>query len=157
MFVSGSALPLPPVYDEIIDCVETWGATFKCGWNTSVYKYIYRNIATEESKHTLYGECLFPLVKAKIDKYFLFDAREAMFFNWVDYFDALFATGADFFTLSTGSLRFIRERAEEASMPMLLYTTANTTPERAVVSNPDIVPPSPESSQSITTSGEWTN
>ena len=155
MIVTGCALPLPSLYDEIIDCVETWGATFKCGWNVRVYKFIYTTIAEDDqSKRTVFGECLFPLVRAKIDKYFLLEKREAMFNLWIDYFDVNFDKGADFFALAVGSLRLVRESAEEASAA--LFIIPDSTPEHDVPSCPDIVPPSPVSSQ-VAPPGEWTN
>lgn len=179
MIVSGTALPMPPMYDDIIDCVETWGTHLKCGWNLTVYEYLYKNANLPETKHSLYGECLYPMVKSKIAKHFMVATRrEAIVAEWIKYYDTAFHTGEDFFMLAVGSMQLIRERADEdtqraqeemqqemdrirrirhsAELAELNHGIVVSSPVPSAVvssavvsSSPDIVPPSPVSSQSM--------
>ena len=142
LIVSGEALPLSPVYDEVINCIETWGNTLKPGWAQDVYHYIFNN-RNDTEKKSIYAECLYKLIR-KMARAYVGPTRLELINGWIDYFDANYDYHQeDFHRFTIASIRFIEDtitlRDWVWNNPEL--TPSMQTPQLEESAN--IVPPSP--------------
>ena len=149
IIMSKSGLPIIPEYEDIMECMETWGNGMSHEWAQDVYHYLYENIKNEPKMKEVVGECIWLLMKERCTGLFAYTAEatintQTLLLNeWLDYFDAMYGiVTTDFFSLVVGSKHFLEERIS------WVYTTTMPayTPQLPVVSeSSDVIPPSPVS------------
>ena len=148
MIRSGTAFPLPPHYDDVVDCIETWGRDMKKGWDQNVYEYMYESIHDGDSKRVLFGECIFLLIRAKVNAYFPNGTtRDNIMQGWVDYYEFTFEdVTQDFSLLTIDSINFVDWLIgihREDSQVNTAVATPQLDPDYSL---PNVVPLSPVSS-----------
>ena len=147
MIRSGTAFPLPPFYDGIIDCVESWGKDMHKGWEQAVYEYLYETIHDGETKYQVYYSCLLLLVSLKLSLYST-STSEGIMNAWVDYYGSTFTNiTEDFEELTVNSINYVEwligiPQSQQADVNTALNTPQLETP----LSYPHVVPLSPVSS-----------
>lgn len=153
MIINRDALPLSPVYDEVINSVETWGKSIKSSWSQDVYHYIFQRAKIDTDEQTIYLECLYRLVR-KLTRELVGPARTRLLDGWIEFFDANYGDYiGDFKTLTIATIEYVEDSMNETNAA---WNHMSETPSLHVVASegqvtiasPALIPPSPVSSQS---------
>lgn len=147
MIIRGEAIPLSPVYDDLINCIETWGNRLKSGWAQDVYHYIHENL-NDTDKQSIYSECIYKLVRRVVSSAFTGPTRVSLIEEWIDYFDVNYDMWSnDFYRLAVATVQFLDDRILEMQYAWnyadQIASTQSPQQETELISAAHIVPSSP--------------
>jgi hypothetical protein len=121
LIISEVALPLPPDFDLVADCMEWWGRCISAQWYIVVLK-LFKEYLTPggfhdagPTKERLFHDCIFQLVLKKFHDHYGFSERTfELLSHWEALFQRLyFHCSRDFFDIAVSSIRetdFLLER-----------------------------------------------
>lgn len=148
LIISKEALPVAPVFETIIESAETWLTTVKKGWDQEALDYVYHHSDTQKEEFTVYQELVKMVIQPRIAEYFLEHAvQESIMQEWMVYFGFMYTmVTSDFKRLVSGSINYTDTRIGA----WWNSTATNSSTPQLTESHPvpNVVPPSPVSSQS---------
>ena len=96
MIMSKSAVPVPPKYEQILECMETWGNGISHFWAQEVYHYLQENMHYELELKDVVADCIWFHMKEKIGSLYsysteaTYNLKTLLLNEWLDYFHATY-------------------------------------------------------------------
>jgi hypothetical protein len=112
LIISEVALPLPPDFDDVADCMEWWGRCISGQWYLEVLS-LFKEYLTPNgfyhvlpTKERLFHDCIFQLIFKKIRDYYAVSPKTfELVHYWQAYYASAFKQTVDFFDIACGSIR----------------------------------------------------
>ncbi|CAB9531580.1 hypothetical protein SEMRO_3693_G350410.1 [Seminavis robusta] len=116
LIIEGQAIPLPPDYCEIADCMYYWGRTMDHRWYYDVVNFFSSILSPTPHPNGINKKCLFRYILSLYVQTRL-DFNWFVVQQWHNYFDLLYVQTDDFFFLATSSTSFVRNHLMAATYP----------------------------------------
>jgi len=159
LIMAGDTLPLPAVFSEVVDSLETWGANYWTCWLQKSLKMMHEYLKEDNMyggvapcKMRVFHDCIFLCVERKAECDFVRNSANynLVLRNWNTYYWVRCWEVSAFWELAYDSMRFVANQVEAIDRD----AAAATTPAFVTA---HVVPESPSSSTAFATyAGEGT-
>lgn len=139
LIISKAAVPLPPDYCDVIDCMEWWGRNVNCNWEqrtlASFKEWLDPSNGYDKSpeRKELFFYVIIELVKIKLDyQYNWSEFKGQVMEQWMDEYKEWYKETNEFFTLSVRTIHYINDKMETnqtvlPALPVPLSPVSSTT------------------------------
>jgi len=133
LIMAGDALPLPAAFGEVVDSLETWGATHWSCWLQKSLRLMHEHLKEDNMhggvapcKMRVFHDCIVLCAERKAEHNFIRNSAncDLVLSTWNTYFWVTCWEASTFFDLAHDSMKFVANQVESIQTPTHSATLA---------------------------------